>query len=186
MKQPILLLFLIVSATLCGFIDNASAQSYAIPRSVLGSGGIEISGASNRIIGTVGQTIIGTTQNSSNKGYLGFWYTKDLKPTPVEKQSAAKDFYLAQSYPNPLVLSSNNSAMLEYSLGRSKDVDLSIYDQMGRKIAILAQGMQGAGRYIVPFTPDIHLAAGIYHAVLKTSVANNSVETESRVLVLIK
>ena len=186
MKQSIFLLLLIPLITICGLIEPGFSQPYAITRSVLGSGGVEISGANNRIIGTAGQTIIGITQNSSNKKYLGFWYTKDLKSTPVEKQSAAQNFYLAQVYPNPLTLSTNSSATLEYILDKSGDVDLSIYDQMGRKIEQLMNDIQAQGRYTIHFTPDMNLPAGIYHVVLRITGSNGSVETQSRVIVLIK
>ncbi len=178
-----LALFLIL---ICTMREVSISQPYAIPRSVLGSGGVEISGAGNRIIGTVGQSIIGVVQNSSNKKYLGFWYTKVFKSTPVEKQSTAQDFYLAQSYPNPLMLSTNSSATLEYTLDKSNEVDLSIYDHIGRKIATLTSGMESQGRYTIQFTPDVSLPTGIYHVVLRTTDTNGSVESQSRAITLIR
>ncbi len=186
MKQSICSLLLTLLVAVCGLIESGFSQPYAIPRSVLGSGGVEVGGAGNRIIGTVGQTIIGVVQNSSNKKYLGFWYTQVLKSTPVEKQSTAQDFYLAQSYPNPLILSTHSSAALEYVLAKSIYVDLSIYDQLGRKIATLTSGMQEVGRYMVQFSPDMNLPSGIYHAVLRTTHRNATVEAQSRSITVIR
>ena len=166
--------------------QKSAAQSYAIPRSVLGSGGIAMSGAANRIAGTLGQTGIGIVQNTSNKTMLGFWYTKNAAVAAVATASAAQDFHLGQTYPNPLMLSSQHSAALEYTVGMSLDIDLSVYDQMGRKIATLLHGLQTPGMYTAHFSPDAAVSSGIYHVVMKTTKAGGIVNAQSRLLVLIR
>jgi hypothetical protein len=180
------ILFFALSFALCFAVSRSAAQTLLVPRCVFGSGGVETVGALNRINGTVGQTAIGIVQHSSNNQALGFWYTKNAGITPVESVSAAQDFYLGQSHPNPLLLSSQQTAMLEYRLAAPLDVELSVYDQVGRKIAVLLSGMQSPGSYAAHFSPDAGVPSGLYHVVMKTTSASGIMRMQSRVVVLIR
>ena len=56
-------------------------------------------------------------------------------------------FYLTQNYPNPF----NPSTRIEYSLSAEGMTRLSIYNILGQRIALLADGVQAAGQHIVIF-----------------------------------
>jgi hypothetical protein len=53
------------------------------------------------------------------------------------------DFALSQNYPNPF----NASTTIKYYLGKTTDVNITIYDILGRKIESIHQGMQVAGEH---------------------------------------
>ncbi len=70
-KISLVLLRLIVGLL---FQQQAAAQ-FKVPASVAGSGGTVSASSNNRLVGTVGQPIIGATQNSSRMIRAGFWLT---------------------------------------------------------------------------------------------------------------
>jgi photosystem II stability/assembly factor-like uncharacterized protein len=68
-----------------------------------------------------------------------------------------KSYQLAQNYPNPF----NPTTTIRYYLPRSSDVNLSIYNILGQKVAVLANGRREAGSHAVSFSPE-GLSSGIY------------------------
>ena len=66
-------------------------------------------------------------------------------------------FQLLQNYPNPF----NPVTRIRYVLSRAATVELSVYDLMGRKVGLLAQGLKQAGTHEVTFNAGA-LASGIY------------------------
>jgi hypothetical protein len=54
---------------------NPLFSQYQLKRSVIGNGGGKVSNSSNTLFYTVGQPLIGKSNNSSNSGKFGFWYT---------------------------------------------------------------------------------------------------------------
>jgi hypothetical protein len=75
-------------------------------------------------------------------------------------------YSLSQNYPNPF----NPSTAIQYALKSSGKVRLSVYDVMGREVAVLVDGVQNAGRHEVTFSGAI-LASGIYFYKLQTTDA---------------
>ena len=67
------------------------------------------------------------------------------------------EFSLGQNYPNPF----NPSTRITYSLNNEVQVNLSVYDMLGRKVAELVNERQGAGAYELEFDAS-SLASGIY------------------------
>lgn len=55
------------------------------------------------------------------------------------------DYYLSRAVPNP----SRSEISLEYGIPRESDVEVSVYDATGRKVAVLVNGRMKAGRYRV-------------------------------------
>lgn len=55
---------------------------YILKKSVIGNGGGKTSNSSVRVSYTVGQPIIGISQNASNIGKFGFWYNSTTGPVP--------------------------------------------------------------------------------------------------------
>ena len=64
--------------------------------------------------------------------------------TPVTDKSSAPptEFYLAQNYPNPF----NPGTTLEWSMSRSEQVRLDVYDLLGRKVKTLVDARREAGK----------------------------------------
>ena len=75
---------------------------------------------------------------------------------PNENISPAS-FSLSQNYPNPF----NPATKITYSIPNELQVNLKIYDVMGREVAVLVNGRQQAGTYEVNFNAA-SLASGTY------------------------
>ena len=70
---------------------------------------------------------------------------------------------LNQNFPNPF----NNSTVIEYELSNGCDVNLSIYDLLGRRLAVLIDSYQVGGKHSAVFDAE-GISSGVYYYVLKT------------------
>ncbi|MBX2818234.1 MAG: T9SS type A sorting domain-containing protein [Rhodothermaceae bacterium] len=71
-------------------------------------------------------------------------------------------FALQQNYPNPF----NPTTTIEFQLNAVQDVQLVVYDVLGREVARLTEGVQPAGTYSVDFDAS-GLSSGMYFYQLK-------------------
>ena len=95
-------------------------------------------------------------------------------PEPIEIE-APDGIRLVRNYPNPFV----EATTIRYQLPITTEVQLKVYDILGREVETLVNEVQGAGIHEVVFTPD-RLASGIYLYVLQ---AGDWVEEETMILV---
>ncbi len=103
--------------------------------------------------------------------------------TYAEKEDiAVSNYSLSQNYPNPF----NPSTVISYSLAKRGNVELKIYDVLGREVATLVNKNQSAGNYEVQFDASAssatarNLTSGIYFYRLQSG---NFVESKKMVLV---
>lgn len=73
------------------------------------------------------------------------------------------DYVLNQNYPNPF----NPSTKISYALPHSDNVQIKIYDMLGRKVATLVDSYQSAGSYTVDFDGS-SFSSGTYFYALET------------------
>ena len=88
-------------------------------------------------------------------------------PIPME-------FNLAQNYPNPF----NPVTVIRFMNPKSGNMKLTVYDMLGREVAILADGFYSAGEHEVKFDGS-NLASGIYFYCLQ---AGDFVQTKKMLL----
>ncbi|MCB9057436.1 MAG: T9SS type A sorting domain-containing protein [Calditrichae bacterium] len=81
---------------------------------------------------------------------------------------------LSQNYPNPF----NPETLIKYSLKKASEVELIVYDMLGREIAKLVSQFQQRGIYSVRFSGK-NLSSGIYMYRLK---AGGKIETRKMLL----
>lgn len=86
------------------------------------------------------------------------------------------DFNLSQNYPNPF----NPSTKIRYDLPEKGSVKLAVFDQLGRQVSELINGVKNAGSYEVEFNGS-NLASGIYF--YKLEVAG---QTFTKKMILVK
>jgi len=91
-----------------------------------------------------------------------------------EGQMQPNTFALKQNYPNPF----NPSTNISYTLKNSGKVRLSVYDILGREVAVLANEIQTAGQHEVKFLAN-GLSSGIYFYKLQST---NGVITKKMLL----
>ncbi|MDX2129098.1 MAG: FG-GAP-like repeat-containing protein [Chloroherpetonaceae bacterium] len=99
------------------------------------------------------------------------------------KRILPTNYSLSQNFPNPF----NPSTSIAYALPSQSRVSLEVYDLLGRKVAILVNGIQNAGSYTVGFNAS-NLASGMY--IYRISANPIGVESspfsETKKMVLIK
>ncbi len=73
-----------------------------------------------------------------------------------------REMQLEQNFPNPF----NPGTSIRFTLAKSEQVNLTIYDIRGRKVVTLVDGLQPAGTHVVKWSPS-QLSTGVYLYVLK-------------------
>jgi hypothetical protein len=73
------------------------------------------------------------------------------------------DYLLGQNYPNPF----NPSTKISYKIATNEFVNFSVYNILGKEIAVLVNEMQFAGSYSIVFFSD-NLPGGVYFYKLET------------------
>jgi len=94
-----------------------------------------------------------------------------------DQDHITKEFALKQNYPNPF----NPVTMIRYQLAATSDVELSVYNLIGQKMATLVNKKQTSGKYSVNWDAT-GFASGVYIYTLETSTGYK----QSRKLVLLK
>lgn len=92
-------------------------------------------------------------------------------------ETAPKEYKLSQNYPNPF----NPSTVIKYSLAKEGYVRLSVFDVLGKEVAVLVDRNQNAGNYSVNFDSNKHyLTSGIYFYTLR---AGGFISTRKMIIV---
>jgi hypothetical protein len=89
-------------------------------------------------------------------------------------QNIPATFALAQNYPNPF----NPTTTISYQLPATCKVHLSVYDLLGRELAVLLNERKDAGRYSVQWDAT-KMSSGIYFYRLQ---AGQLIETKKMIL----
>ena len=125
-----------------------------------------------------GDSLVFFTYNQPDFGDSDIWILSDfftnIKSKEIEKTIHNK-FVLEQNYPNPF----NSSTTIFYSLRKSAQIRLKIYDLRGRAIKTLVNEYQNSNTYSITFNAS-DLASGIYYYQLQ--IANEFTETKKMLL----
>ncbi|HMT11054.1 MAG TPA: Omp28-related outer membrane protein [Ignavibacteria bacterium] len=89
---------------------------------------------------------------------------------------APNSFSLSQNYPNPF----NPQTNIRFSLPKGSDVKITVFDAVGRVVALLANGRFEAGTYNIDFNASA-LSSGIYFYSITTAEF-----TDTKKMMLIK
>jgi uncharacterized Ntn-hydrolase superfamily protein len=79
-----------------------------------------------------------------------------------------KSFGLQSVFPNPF----NSTSRIEFDLDRTQSIELAVYDLLGRRTAVLQQGMAAAGSHTLEWSPR-GIVSGIYFVCLRSSRAQS-------------
>jgi hypothetical protein len=91
------------------------------------------------------------------------------------------EYRLEQNYPNPF----NPSTVIGYQLSVNSYITLTVYDVLGKEVAVLVNEERPAGRYVVEFNTSSHsgnvrnLPSGVYFYQLK---AGDFIQTRKMIL----
>jgi len=105
-------------------------------------------------------------------------FSIDTNEVPVSVNYQAdintKRFSLDQNYPNPF----NPGTTINYTIGKSGNAKIIIYNSLGRKVKTLLNEYRPSGNYNVQFNAE-NLASGIYYYSL---INSNTIKTKSMIL----
>lgn len=82
--------------------------------------------------------------------------------TAIDDEIVPVNFELSQNYPNPF----NPTTTIEYSLNKISNVELSIYNALGKKIDILINKKQNVGAYTTAWNGTKY-SSGLYFCMIK-------------------
>ena len=99
---------------------------------------------------------------------VGNWDTVVTDVENPDMQNTVKQFVLKQNYPNPF----NPSTTIEYQLPNNGEVNLKIYDILGREVAILVNEIKKSGKYSIEWNAS-QMASGVYFYRLSSGTNNN-------------
>lgn len=89
-------------------------------------------------------------------------YVRVYQRSPLSTQTASQkssQFALQQNYPNPF----NPTTIITYELAAPSNVQLDVFDMLGRKVATLVNARQSEGKHAVNFnSAQYNLASGVY------------------------
>ncbi|MEO6696328.1 MAG: T9SS type A sorting domain-containing protein [Ignavibacteria bacterium] len=91
--------------------------------------------------------------------------------------SIPENFRLDQNYPNPF----NPTTTINFSIPKSSNVSLKVYDALGKEVATLVNEFKNAGNYSADFTAASGLNSGIYFYTITTGDF-----TDTKKLMLVK
>ena len=119
------------------------------------------------------------SRNSAQSVYVSTWgesfQKKSMKSNNEnEKILIPNEYVLYQNYPNPF----NASTNIKFQIPKSENVNLTVYDILGREIKILINKNMDAGYYRVTWNTN-YLSSGIYFYKLK---AGNFIEVKRMLL----
>lgn len=109
------------------------------------------------IAGSYGEMV--ATMNSLDSAYE----QRVVSTEPLAELGIPTEFNLRQNYPNPF----NPVTTIRFDLPASADVDLSVFDMLGRRVSTVANGVYPAGSYSASFDAS-GLSSGTYIYRLQT------------------
>ena len=154
-----------------------SAQNSKVARSTTGSSSIESASNSFQMKGTLGQIAVGASAGSEAtvaSGYWG-WITKKTSLDTEKEEIIPSVFKVQPAYPNPFY----PTTRVNLQIPNAGEVEINIYDVLGRKVMFLTQNYASAGTYTFHWNPrnvsGDALSTGTY---IMMVTFNNKIQTQ--------
>ena len=99
------------------------------------------------------------------------WLAPNVNSISEPNNITERSFELKQNYPNPF----NPETQIDYTLSFSSNVEIIIYNILGKKVQRFSFGSQHAGHHSWQFNAE-NWPSGIYYYELKTSLGSSRVQ----------
>lgn len=119
------------------------------------------------------QIQIGTIRNPDVRTILDLIATT-LPSSANDEYNVVQEYYLNQNYPNPF----NPSTKINFGLKNAGEVEISLYNVLGSKIATVFSGYKNAGSHSILFNGS-NLSSGVYFYRITT---NDFIQTKKMIL----
>lgn len=150
-------IFLILPVLVIFFLQQAQSQTL-VKRSSFGMGGMVSGAAGVKLVGTIGQSIIGRNTNTAYVNESGFLASARMilvKDNVID--AIPGKFELYQNYPNPF----NPVTNIRFGLPKASHVKLDVFNVLGQRVAILVDSQMEPGFQVIKFDAS-NLASGFY------------------------
>ncbi len=104
-----------------------------------------------------------------------FAYYKTLTSLKESENNIVNVYSLKQNFPNPF----NPVSTIEYTIGKTSDVNLTVYNSIGQKVAVLINKKMKSGTHKITFSGTA-LSSGIYYYRIN---ADNFTKTRKMLLI---
>jgi hypothetical protein len=164
--QFLKIIFILICICLIISLASSSSRAYQISRNTLNQGGaVWLPQSSFKLCSSAGQYLAGMQTGASMRVHAGFWnpwvsWVVDVKEEDYSLQPIRFD--LKQNYPNPF----NPITVVEYTLPKSSQVRIQIYNILGQRVRLLVDEWQETGGKKVEWDgkddDGIEVGSGIY------------------------
>lgn len=168
----------LTALVIIGLSLGPAAAEFAVPQSVVGTGGSNAVSSGFGVRGTVGQTVVFKSSAESFDAAHGYWYNPYTTVTDISDngEQSPISHRLDQNYPNPF----NPSTTIQFAIPARSHVSLVVYDVAGHRVATLVNRELDRGVYSEVFNAR-DLATGVYFYRLRTESFS-----QTRKLVILK
>lgn len=169
----------IVTATTFSYGDGGS-DFYLIKTDAYGDtlwtgtyGGPSNERASSIQITADGGYIVAGSTHSFGEGDYDIWLIRLDSETGIDERvnrQVPSGFFLSQNFPNPF----NTATSIDFDVPAESDIDIAVYDVLGRRVATLLHGQKQPGRHNVIWDAGA-AASGIYFGRLQAGSMSQSI-----------
>ncbi len=166
------------------YIDSISTISKIAECNITGTGSWDnfqtFSAKLNRKVSGHHDVYLLFTGSGTGKLFIlhSFYFKGPSEVTGVQKYSEEnnipKKYELRQNYPNPF----NPSTSITFALPKGNKVKVTVYNQLGQQVAVLADGDYSAGVHTLNFNA-VNFASGVYYYRIQ---AGSFIETKKMIL----
>lgn len=180
----------LVAATffVVALLGSPTASSQTVDRYVIGNGGMMIVDNAGQLVhgGTVGQTLVGLSQNPGSEFdvYHGFWYRSGL--STVDEAVTGASSALRNS-PNPFT----TSTTVHFTIPSRSEVRVRVYDMEGKLVRTLVDGTYSPGTHTAGWdaldSSGDEVASGYYYYTLDarpTDTGGRAVSAQQKMLLM--
>ena len=123
-------------------ITYVLAQNTSMPQSVISSGTVNAQSEQATLVGTIGQVFTNKAVSSTTNLTSGFWGSVAQITLDVD-DVMPEEFSISKAYPNPF----NPTVNIDFSIPEESDINIQIFDLLGRNVFNHEQNFNTAGNY---------------------------------------
>ena len=118
------------------------AQNTSMPQSIISSGTVNAQSEQTALVGTIGQVFTNKAVSSTTILTSGFWGSVAQITLDVD-DVMPEEFSISKAYPNPF----NPTVNIDFSIPEESDINIQIFDLLGRNVFNHEQNFNTAGKY---------------------------------------
>jgi len=143
------------------FFNYSFSQNTSIPQYILSSGAVDSQSEQVKLVGTVGQVFTHRVGSANSVLISGFWGSVAQITLDVD-DLIPEEFSISNAYPNPF----NPTVSIDFSIPERTDVNIQVYDLLGRNVFTHQQNFTNPGKYRFQWNArdnsGNNVASGIY------------------------